>query len=167
MGSDPESHTSATELNDLLTAMVDLVSAWSSDAVQARIAHGVGVDMNNADIRTVHTLGRLGAARPAELAKAAHTTRPTMSKSLTRLTSSGLIERDEDPDDGRSTFITLNAEGRAVYERLVQAGQELVREAIAHTPALIAHTSDLIAFTHGLHQTEQRTSPNPNEESGA
>jgi DNA-binding MarR family transcriptional regulator len=45
----------------------------------------------------------------------------TMSVRVDRLVERGLVERAPDPDDRRNTRITLTAEGRALFERVVPA----------------------------------------------
>lgn len=126
---------------EALAAVVELVTAWSSTELQARIARRIGLDINEADIRTLHTIGRLGGAtRPALLADELHLTRPTMSKSLSRLAAAGLTERRAAADDGRSAEIMLTPDGRRAYARLVDAGVEMVRAALDASPGADAET---------------------------
>ncbi len=78
---------------ELLDALVSLVASWSSPVVQGEIATRMGLSINEADVRTLHTIGRFGSLRPAQLAAELYLTRPTTSKSLARLAGAGLIER--------------------------------------------------------------------------
>lgn len=89
------------EVDELLSAMVELVSAWSSLTVQGRITDRIGLDINESDVRLLHTIGRLGAVRPAQLADALQVSRPTISKSLIRLGMAGLTTRRTAHDDRR------------------------------------------------------------------
>ena len=54
--------------DELLAALVELVSAWSSPAVQARIAQRIGLDINESDIRSLYqyitSLGDAGDPMP-------------------------------------------------------------------------------------------------------
>jgi DNA-binding MarR family transcriptional regulator len=144
--------TDDEHLAEVLAAFVDLVSTWSLTAVQARIAQRSGVDIAESDVRTLHTLGKLGgAARPAALADELGLTRPTMSKSLSRLEAAGLVERSAAADDGRATDLTLTESGRAAYQRLVDAGIEMVRTALEEAP--VADTQELIRFAHALRRS--------------
>lgn len=142
-----------SEVNDLLAAMVDLVSTWTSSSLQARIARNVGLAISEGDVRTIHTLGRLGEARPAELADAVHASRPTMSKSLARLSDAGLIARRTAVTDGRGAHITLTAEGKAAYEKLVDAGLVMMRQSLAEVPEMSGHTEVFTRFVQALRST--------------
>ena len=138
------------EVGDLLSAMVALVSTWSSLSTQARVAQGVGLDMNESDVRSLHTIGRLGEVRPAELADWLHISRPTASKSLARLGSAGLIRRRPDPSDRRGTTIELSDAGTEAYERLVDAGIEMVRQALDTEPSMYEHADSFMRFARAL-----------------
>ena len=87
---------------ELLDALVSLVASWSSPVVQGEIATRMGLSINEADVRTLHTIGRFGSLRPAQLAAELYLTRPTTSKSLARLAGAGLIERRSATDDARA-----------------------------------------------------------------
>ena len=56
-------------------------------------------------------------------------TRPTLSKSLTRLRNAQLIESTVTEQDRRSVYITLTDQGRDAYERLVDVGVRLIHDA--------------------------------------
>lgn len=118
---------------DLLDALVALVAAWSSPVVQGEIAASTGLNINEVDVRTLHTIGRFGSLRPAQLAAELHLSRPTTSKSLSRLEAAGLLERCGAEDDARAVEIALSAAGRDAYERLVGAGVAMVQRAIAQS----------------------------------
>lgn len=143
----------ASEVHELLDAMVDLVSTWTSNSVQARIADSVGLSMNESDVRTIHTLGRLGDARPAELASAVHASRPTISKSLARLADAGLIARRAASTDGRGAHITLTPEGEAAYKKLVEAGIDMMQQALSSVPEMRGHTKAFTRFVTALRST--------------
>jgi DNA-binding MarR family transcriptional regulator len=74
-----------------------------------------------------------------------------MSKSLSRLEAAGLVERSAAADDGRATDLTLTESGRAAYQRLVDAGIEMVRTALEEAP--VADTQELIRFAHALRRS--------------
>lgn len=149
----PMSETRPPEVDSLLSSLVDLVSAWTSNLFQARIAQGVGLAINESDVRTIHTLGTLGEARPAELAEAAHASRPTISKSLARLTEAGLITRRASENDGRASHITLTPKGADAYTQLVDAGIGLVQQALAEVPEMRAHAAAFTRFVTALRST--------------
>lgn len=149
----PMSETRPPEVDSLLSSLVDLVSAWTSNSFQARIAQGVGLAINESDVRTIHTLGTLGEARPAELAEAVYASRPTISKSLARLTEAGLITRRASENDGRASHITLTPKGADAYTQLVDAGIGLVQQALAEVPEMRAHAAAFTRFVTALRST--------------
>ncbi|YAL82824.1 MarR family winged helix-turn-helix transcriptional regulator [Dermacoccaceae bacterium W4C1] len=54
-----------------------------------------------------------GMSRPGELAKVECVSAPSMSRTVAALVERGLIERTDDPDDGRASVLSLTAAGRA------------------------------------------------------
>jgi len=137
------------EVERVLSALVDLVSAWSSPAVQTKIARGVGLEINENDVRALHTLGRLGGeTRPAGHAEELHLSRPTMSKALGRLAAAGLVTRSPSASDRRAADVSLTVAGYEAYRGLVAAGAALVRNARAQTSAVEADA--VVRFTRAL-----------------
>lgn len=127
--------TDAAPPAELLASLTRLMSRWSSSQVQERVASGVGVTLDPTEIRAIYTLGlRGGTARPSALADELHLSRPTMSKLIARLMADDLVARSADPDDGRATTVSFTARGAHAYDRLVSAGHEMVRHALADWP---------------------------------
>ncbi|MFG6279018.1 MarR family transcriptional regulator [Microbacterium sp. 5K110] len=79
----------------------------------------------------MNQLAYRGAARPTELADAAHTGRSNLSKVVRRLEAADLVGRMANPDDGRETMIALTPGGREVAERIVAASETDFAHAIA------------------------------------
>jgi len=125
----------------VLSSLVELVTAWTSVATQGRIATQVGVTIPETDIRALYTLGRVGGAiRPSALADELQIARPTMSKMISRMTGEGLAERTELPrnaatGDGRGALVALTPAGQAAYRALVDAGQVMVSAALGDLSA--------------------------------
>lgn len=140
-------------ISDLLTAMVELVSTWASLSTQAQVAQGVGLSLSEGDVRSIHTIGRLGEVRPTKLADLLQISRPTASKSLSRLTSAGLIERSSASDDRRGSIIRLTAAGQQAYDQLVEAGMDMVEQALDSVPGMRAHANSFIQFAQALRAT--------------
>ncbi|WP_410571773.1 MarR family winged helix-turn-helix transcriptional regulator [Amycolatopsis sp. cmx-4-61] len=59
-------------------------------------------------------LYRAGTQTPTELAEAERLQPQSLTRILAALTIRGLIEREPDPDDGRRSRISINADGLAV-----------------------------------------------------
>jgi DNA-binding MarR family transcriptional regulator len=74
------------------------------------------------------------AARPLsqrELAEAAGVEQPTMTETIARLVRDGMVQRDPNPDDKRSTGISLTRLSRARFPRARTVLIESEREAMA------------------------------------
>jgi DNA-binding MarR family transcriptional regulator len=71
----------------------------------------------------------------SQLARAEQVTRPAITRIVAGLESSGLVRREEVPDDRRSTRVRATAAGRAVLEdarrRRVEGLAEILRGATA------------------------------------
>ncbi|WP_017792746.1 MarR family winged helix-turn-helix transcriptional regulator [Leucobacter salsicius] len=146
------SSTSDQQVEEVLANFVELVSAWSSPRVQGQIARQTGLDINEGDVRTLHTLGRIGGSvRPAQLALDLHLSRPTMSKSLARLLAAGLVERTAVAGDRRATDISLTPSGARAYQGLIDAGTAMVRDALRLAPGI--DTNSIVQFTRALGAT--------------
>jgi DNA-binding MarR family transcriptional regulator len=64
------------------------------------------------------TIERHGPLTPSELAELERVKRPTVTRTLGCLDREGLIERMPDPDDGRSSLVSVNGKGRERLRRL-------------------------------------------------
>ena len=64
------------------------------------------------------TVERHGPLTPSELAEIERVKRPTITRTLGCLEKQGLIERAADPQDGRSSLVSVNAAGRERLRRL-------------------------------------------------
>jgi len=64
------------------------------------------------------TIERHGPLTPSELAEIERVKRPTITRTLGCLEKQGLVERAADPEDGRSSLVSVNAAGRERLRRL-------------------------------------------------
>lgn len=71
----------------------------------------------------VGVLGKLtdGPRTPGELAELEQVSAPSMTRTTNCLVDSGLIDRADNPSDGRSKVLSLTDEGRAVLKRISRA----------------------------------------------
>ena len=60
---------------------------------------------------------RRGPLTPSEVAACERIQRPTATRVIARLEEAGLVDRAADPTDGRSSLLTITAEGRALLEQ--------------------------------------------------
>lgn len=71
-------------------------------------------DMSFTTASTLARLEREGPVRLTALAAAEGVTQPSMTQLVQRLERQGLVERVEDPGDGRVTLVTVTDAGRAL-----------------------------------------------------
>lgn len=89
------------------------------DQVEAHMRTDNGLTMPRYDVlMQLETSG--GRLRLSDLAEAVVLSASGLSKLLDRMDESGLIERQPDPDDARSTFATITPHGRAVVKKARQ-----------------------------------------------
>lgn len=76
-------------------------------------AQDAGNDAPAAQWRVLSLLEQEGARRVGELAAAARTTQPGMTRLLGLLEREGLVLRSPDPDDSRATVVDITPQGTA------------------------------------------------------
>lgn len=69
-------------------------------------------------VAALATIERHGPLTPSEIAKVERVKRPTITRTLVCLEREGLIDRARDPEDGRSSLISVNGAGRERLRRL-------------------------------------------------
>jgi DNA-binding MarR family transcriptional regulator len=115
-------------------------------------AHGV----NGGEFDVLASLRRAGRPyrlTPTELSKALMVTSGGMTKRLTALEGRGLISREPDPNDGRSTTVSLTREGRRLVEAIlpehVENERRLLRELTNKERAELAGLLETLAVSLG------------------
>lgn len=91
----------------------------ASEMEKTFAAHG----LNHAKFDVLATLRRSGAPyrlSPNDLLAATMVTSGTMTNRIDQLVKAGLVERIQNPDDGRSFLIALTDKGFAVIEKAVE-----------------------------------------------
>jgi DNA-binding MarR family transcriptional regulator len=83
-----------------------------------RLRQEASGDLSPTVVAALATIDRHGPMTPSELADAERVKRPTATRSLHCLRDLGLIDRTPDPDDGRSSLVSVNDEGRERLERM-------------------------------------------------
>lgn len=79
-------------------------------------AQDAGNEAPAAQWRVLSLLEQAGSRRVGELAAAARTTQPGMTRLLGGLESEGLILRSPDPDDSRATVVDITSAGTAALD---------------------------------------------------
>lgn len=72
-------------------------------------------DVGGPDFAIYSLLKTYGPMTVTELARSAGTPLPSVSKILSRLEARGHLERTANPEDGRSTLVSLTPEGEALH----------------------------------------------------
>ncbi|GID26962.1 DNA-binding MarR family transcriptional regulator [Paractinoplanes brasiliensis] len=76
-----------------------------------------------------------GPLRATDLAEIKQADPSTVSRQVAQLVKAGLARREADPVDGRASRIAITEAGLAAVERMQQARQSWLREALADWPA--------------------------------
>ena len=74
--------------------------------------------MGPSQVAALATVERHGPLSPSELAGLERIKRPTATRIVRHLEEGGLVERVNHPADGRSSILSVTAEGRALLKRL-------------------------------------------------
>lgn len=82
-----------------------------------------------ATLMLLHRLACAGAARPSDLASDLDLDLSTVSRHVRALTDAGLVERESDPDDGRSFRISLTTAGADEMTEAFRRREDAVGEA--------------------------------------
>jgi DNA-binding MarR family transcriptional regulator len=83
-----------------------------------RLRQESGTDLSPSQTAALATVERRGPLTPSELAACERVQRPTATRVIARLEASGLVERAADPSDGRSSLVSITAEGRELLDRV-------------------------------------------------
>ena len=114
-----------------LKRVEDSVEALSrllgSHRAVARRAEVSGVDLGRTAQHLLWFIVTEGPIRISDLARAARTTDPIVSRQVAALEAEGYVERRASPQDGRVSLIRATAEGRRAGRRLRRAADEIFR----------------------------------------
>lgn len=83
-----------------------------------RLRQEAGTDLGPARTAALATIERHGPMPPSELAQRERIKRPTATRLVASLERAGLVERVQDPTDGRCSILSASREGRALLRRL-------------------------------------------------
>ena len=82
----------------------------------------------------LYTLQRYGDLRPSDLAGKLQLDASTVSRHVRQLEDGGLVERTEDPDDGRAALVRVTGAGEEALERGRQRRRDQIARVLAHWP---------------------------------
>ncbi len=81
--------------------------------------------------RLIAILAEQERMTPQEIGKAGELDKITVSRAATALIRRGLIGQDKNPEDGRSHYLSLTAEGLALYEQVAPAAKAMEAELLS------------------------------------
>lgn len=81
--------------------------------------------------RLIAILAEQERMTPQEIGKAGELDKITVSRAATALIRRGLIAQDKNPEDGRSHYLSLTAEGLALYEQVAPAAKAMEAELLS------------------------------------
>jgi DNA-binding MarR family transcriptional regulator len=112
-----------------------------------------------ATLMLLHRLGCEGATRPSDLAGELGLDASTVSRHARTLLEAGLVERQPDPDDGRSFRLSLTPDGERAMAEAFQRREDAVAAATASwDPGDVA---DLRRLLGRLADDLEQTDPDP------
>jgi MarR family transcriptional regulator, organic hydroperoxide resistance regulator len=108
-------HTHQALVEEVMNSLVTLIRAMQSQATP----YWVDLDIPLAQVKTILTLGDLGAPTIGEIATVLGVTQPTASHLVERLVQSKLASRSEDTHNRRRTLVQLTPQGEEMLRHLV------------------------------------------------
>jgi DNA-binding MarR family transcriptional regulator len=150
----PEEH--ADPVTRVLTAVRRVKMLWTDVSRSAFPAGSSGLGV-------LHLLDQEGPQRVSDLAACAHVGVSTMSRHVTDLAAAGLLDRELDPNDGRTHLLRLTPAGAAELTRARAAVVDRVSPAVAgwtaaELDALVAQLDRLADDIAACCSTPERTS---------
>ena len=97
---------------------------WDQLEAQVRHDHGLTIARYDVLAQVENAGGRLGLS---ELASSVVLSPSGLSKLLDRMEASGLIRRDPDPNDARSTFAAITPQGRSLVKKVRKSHHQLLQ----------------------------------------
>lgn len=83
-----------------------------------RLRQQAGTDLGPSQLSALASIERHGPLTPSELAEIERIQRPSATRIVARLEEAALVERVADPTDRRSFTVAVNADGRALMNKL-------------------------------------------------
>ena len=117
------------------TPLPDLASRLRLDIARMarRLRQEAGAGLSPSQTASLATIERHGPLTPSELADRERVQRPTVTRVLVRLEEAGLVDRAADPQDRRSSLLSISP-----------AGSELLQVARARKDAFLARRIDAL-----------------------
>jgi DNA-binding MarR family transcriptional regulator len=108
----------ATDTTLEAAARLRMAIVRTARRLRQEAALGAGADLTPTSASALATVERHGPLTPSELADIERVRRPTATRTLGVLLEAGLVDRTPDPADGRSSLVSINADGKERLRRL-------------------------------------------------
>lgn len=112
---------STDALTQIEQALTTLLGRGNLPRMHERLMQATGMNLERAAYVVVSRLGDSGAMRLSDLASNLGLDISTVSRHVAQLERDGLIGRQPDPTDGRSTILDVTAKGEQALERVRKA----------------------------------------------
>ncbi|MDX1381138.1 MAG: MarR family transcriptional regulator [Xanthomonadales bacterium] len=99
----------------LMRELVRAYQAWQARDAEGHRAMESGLTLPQADV--IFTLGNTTGMSCKNIGERTLITKGTLTGIIDRLEDKGLVTRETDPEDRRSTIVRLTPEGEAAFER--------------------------------------------------
>lgn len=106
-------------------------------------------DLDVAQWRILANLGARGEATAQEIARLTMSHKSTISRAVQQLRDRGWIERDVSAEDKRSLTLSLTAEGKRAFQKILPLALSFERDLLAEVPA-----ADAKALARGVSALE-------------
>ncbi|MFP3564163.1 MarR family winged helix-turn-helix transcriptional regulator [Paraburkholderia sp. SIMBA_030] len=106
-----------TGLEQLLTYRLHVLNKLTERGISERYQDKLGVTLPEA--RVIASVGSFGPFSIMELARHANLDKSQASRAAEALIKQGLVKREPSAEDGRVVLVSLTAEGRALYRKVM------------------------------------------------
>jgi len=83
-----------------------------------RLRQEAGAHLTPSQVAALATIEKRGPLTPSELADVERIQRPTATRVAAHLTERGLVQRADDPRDGRVSLLSVTTEGQALLDEV-------------------------------------------------
>lgn len=104
-------------LEQFLTYRLHVLNKLAERGISERYQEKLGVTLP--DARVIASVGSFGPFSIMELARHANLDKSQASRAAEALIQQGLVQRQQSAEDGRVVLVSLTAEGRALYRRVM------------------------------------------------
>jgi DNA-binding MarR family transcriptional regulator len=114
------------ELESFLPYRLNVLASSVSHALAHVYGEKFGISIP--EWRVLATLGQFGEITAREIGLHSHMHKTTVSRAVAALAARGFIEKRRNRDDMREAFLTMSANGRAVYLEIVPLARDFAAE---------------------------------------